>query len=153
MPTTRTDRPQPFWRRRWYMPAFCLFLGALMFAALTIGGDLGSGLTSLAIMAALGAVFLFGGRSETLSGLGGPGRDERWAMIDLRDDGLAPASCWSVVIIGAFCVEVTRGEDGSPWSLLGAVGGVAYVVFVRSCASGRELRAQRREVLGDLALR
>ncbi len=129
MPTTRTDRPQPFWRRRWYMPAFCLFLGALMFAALTIGGDLGSGLTSLAIMAALGAVFLFGGRSETLSGLGGPGRDERWAMIDLRATAYT-GLVLVVVIIGAFCVEVARGEDGSPWSLLGAVGGVAYVVFV-----------------------
>ena len=30
-------------------------------------------------------MFLIGGaRSETLAGLGGPGRDERWAVIDIR---------------------------------------------------------------------
>jgi uncharacterized integral membrane protein len=47
-----------FTRSRWWMPAFCLFLGAVMFGALA-------------------AVFAFGRRSETLQGLGGPGRDER----------------------------------------------------------------------------
>jgi hypothetical protein len=34
------------------------------------------------------------------------------------------------VIIGAFLVEVARGEDGQPWSQLGAVGGVTYIIAV-----------------------
>jgi hypothetical protein len=34
-------------------------------------------------MTALGALFLFGSRSETLQGLGGPGGDERWLKIDV----------------------------------------------------------------------
>ena len=78
-----------FTRSRWWMPAFGLFLGTLMFGAFAIGGNVGRASLSFLIMAALGAVFLFGRRSETLQGLGGPGRDERWAMIDLRATALA----------------------------------------------------------------
>jgi hypothetical protein len=118
-----------FWRSRWWMPCFCLFLGALMFGAFAIGGDVGGGLTSFAIMAALGAVFAFGRRSETLQGIGGPARDERWEMIDLR----AVASTGIVlvtVIIGAFLYEIADGQDGNPYSLLGAIGGLSYVISV-----------------------
>ena len=61
----------------------------VMFGAFAIGGDVGQGAFSFRIMAALGALFAFGRRSETLQGLGGPGRDERWAMIDLRATALA----------------------------------------------------------------
>ena len=75
-----------FWRSRWWMPGFCLFLGALMLAAFAIGDNLGQGIGAFAVMAGLAAVFFFGRRSETLQGLGGPGRDERWAMIDLQRD-------------------------------------------------------------------
>jgi hypothetical protein len=28
-----------FWRSRWWMPGFSLFLGALLFAAFAIGGE------------------------------------------------------------------------------------------------------------------
>lgn len=34
------------------------------------------------------------------------------------------------VIIGAWLVEIARGDDGSPFAALGAVGGVAYIVIV-----------------------
>jgi hypothetical protein len=34
------------------------------------------------------------------------------------------------VIICAFLVEVAQGQDGQPWSWLGAIGGLAYVLFV-----------------------
>ncbi|MBE2318076.1 hypothetical protein DVA67_018995 [Solirubrobacter sp. CPCC 204708] len=118
-----------FVRSRWFMPLFCLFLGALMFAAFAIGDNVGQGAISLAIMAALGAVFLLGRRSETLRGLGGPGRDERWAMIDLRATAVAGTTVMIAVIAG-FIVEVARGEDGSPYALLGAIGGVTYVAAV-----------------------
>ena len=32
--------------------------------------------------------------------------------------------------IGAFLVEVARDDDGQPWSQLGAVGGVTYIIAV-----------------------
>jgi hypothetical protein len=127
MQTASPDRP--FWRSRWWMPAFSLFLGVLMFGAFAIGGDVGSGAFSFGVMAVVAALFGFGRRSETLQGLGGPGRDERWAMIDLRATALAGTITISV-IIGAFLYEVADGEDGSPYAQLGAVAGVAYVLAV-----------------------
>jgi hypothetical protein len=83
------SRDKPFWRSRWWMPLFSLALGAAIFAAFAIGGDAGQGALSFAVMAAVAALFYFGGRSETLRGLGGPGRDERWAAIDLRASAVA----------------------------------------------------------------
>ena len=118
-----------FTRSRWWMPAFALLIGVIMFVAFAIGGDVTGGAISLAIMAGAGALFLFGRRGETLRGIGGPERDERWEMIDLR----AVAYTGLVLItfiIGGFLYEVARGEDGSPYTLMGAVGGLAYVLFV-----------------------
>ena len=87
-------------------------------------------------MAALGALFLFGRRSETLQGLGGPGRDERWAMIDLRATALAGAVTIAFVI-GAWLYEVARGEDGNEFALIGAVAGLSYVDRRRGAALAR----------------
>ena len=117
------------WRSRWWMPGVALSLGALMFVAFAIGDDVGGGLTSFGIMAVLAAIFAFGRRSETLQGIGGPGRDERWEMIDLR----AVAYTGMVLItfiIGGFLYEIADGQDGQPYSLMGAVGGLSYIVFV-----------------------
>ena len=78
-----------FWRSRWWIPGFSLVLGLLILAAFWLGDDLSGGLFGLGVMAVIGALFLFGGRSETLRGLGGPGRDERWARIDVHATALA----------------------------------------------------------------
>ena len=45
MSTTRTpmSKGPAVYRTRWFMPAFCLFLGALIFGAFWIGGDTGDG--------------------------------------------------------------------------------------------------------------
>jgi hypothetical protein len=118
-----------FTRSRWGMPAFCLFIGAVMFGAFAIGDDVGQGVVSFLIIAAVGAVFVFGRRSETLQGLVGPDRDERWAMIDLRATALAGAVTIAFVI-GAWLYEVARGEDGSEFALIGAVAGLSYIVAV-----------------------
>jgi hypothetical protein len=125
MPTARRE----FWRSRWWMPGFSLFLALLVLAAFWIGGHPGDGLGALGVMAAVGALFLFGGRSETLRGLGGPGRDERWAMIDLRATAFA-GLVTILVIIGAWLIEIARGEDGNPYGLLGAVAGLSYIAGV-----------------------
>ena len=126
MPTTN----RPFWRSRWWMPGFSVFLGLLILGAAWIGDNRGEGLFGLAVMVALALVFVvFGRRSDTLAGLGGPGRDERWQAIDVAATALA-GSVLVAVIIGAWLVELAKGEDGEPYSQLGAVGGVAYILAV-----------------------
>jgi hypothetical protein len=110
------------------MPAFCLFLGALVLGANWIGGDLATGLRSSVLFVILAAVFLFG-RGETLQGLGGPRRDERWAMIDLRATAFAGGAL-IVVVAGAWLWELSMGEDGNPYTWILATGGVAYIVAV-----------------------
>jgi len=108
---------------------FSLALGVVMFAAQWIGGSPSSGLGSLGVMAAFGAFILFGGRSETVRGLRGDGRDERFWQIDLVATAIAGMAVISV-IIGAFVVELARGHDGSPYAWLGAVGGISYLVAI-----------------------
>jgi hypothetical protein len=111
------------------MPAFSVFLGLLMLGAFAIGGDVGDGLFALGVMVVLAAGILVFGRNETVRGLSGPGRDERWAKIDITASALT-GLVLITVIIGAFLVEVAQGEDGQPWSQLGAVGGVTYIIAV-----------------------
>src|SRR3954469_22881894 len=118
------------YRTRWFMPAFCALLAALIFSAFAIGGDATGGAISASLLLLVGAVFYFGGRrSETLAGLGGPGRDERWERIDVHATALT-GLVLVVVIIGAWLVEIAQGKDGSPYAALGFVGGLAYVLAV-----------------------
>lgn len=116
-------------RSKWFLPAFCVFLGLLYLVTFSLGGDAGAGVAGLAIMCALGAVFLFGGRSETIRGLRGDGRDERFAMMDLRATAAAGSAVIVAVLVGLF-VQLGRGEDGSPFSWIAAVGGVSYLVAI-----------------------
>ena len=110
-------------------PGFCLFLGALMLAAFAIGDSLSQGIGAFAVMAGLAAVFFFGRRSETLQGLGGPGRDERWAMIDLNATAIS-GGFTILFVLGGWLYEVANGEDGEPWTLIAAVAGVSYIIAV-----------------------
>jgi hypothetical protein len=120
---------RPWWRSRWSMPLFLLALGGLIFAAMAIGGNPDEGAMSFAVMAVAAAVFWFGGRSETLRGLGGPGRDERWSMIDLRATAFTGGALL-VVLSGAWLWELAQGEDGSPYGQVMAVGGIAYIAAI-----------------------
>jgi hypothetical protein len=120
-------------RSRWFLPAFAVFLGALVFAAQAIGGHPGSGLVSFAILALTGGVFLFGGRSETIRGLRGDARDERFQRIDIHATAFAGTAVITAIIV-AFLVELSRGHDGNPYGWLGAIGGLSYlaaVIFMR----------------------
>ncbi len=111
------------------MPAFSLALGALVLAAFALGGRTADGVKALAVMAALAALFVVGSRSETLRGLGGPGRDERWAMIDTRASAFA-GLVLVTVLVAVWLLELAAGRDGSPYGQLLAVGGVAYVAAI-----------------------
>jgi hypothetical protein len=116
-------------RSKWFQPALAVALGVVFFAALWIGGDPRNGAYSLLIMVGLAAVILFGGRSETIRGLRGDGKDERFRQIDLAATAIAGIVVITA-ILAAFVVEVARGADGSPYAQLGAIAGVAYLVTV-----------------------
>jgi hypothetical protein len=116
-------------KSRWFLPVLALALGGVVLGAQAIAGNPGSGLVSLGIMAAAGAVFLFGGRSETIRGLRGDGRDERFQRIDIHATAFAGTVVIAAIIV-AFVVELARGHDGNPYTWLGALGGVAYLAAV-----------------------
>jgi hypothetical protein len=119
-----------WWQSRWWAPLHGLALGALVFTAFAIGGNAGEGVKAFGLFVVVAALFYFGSpRSETLGGLGGTSRDERWAAIDLR----ASAFGGFVVIlaaIGAWLYELADGRDGSPYGQLLAVGAIGYILAV-----------------------
>jgi hypothetical protein len=79
-------------KTKWFLPLFAVALGLVMLAAQWVGGNPGSGLVSLGILTAFGTLILLGGRSETIRGLRGDGRDERFRMIDVHAS--APPASW-----------------------------------------------------------
>ena len=116
-------------RSKWFLPLFAVALGIMVFIAQWIGGDPGGGLVSLAILTGFGAVFLFGGRSETIRGLRGDGSDERFRQIDIHATAIAGVAVIAAIII-AFVIELAHGHSGAPYSWLGAIGGLAYTAAI-----------------------
>src|SRR5262245_44723663 len=116
-------------RSKWFQPAVAVALGVLLFAAMWIGGDPRSAVFSFLVMLVFAAAILLGGRSETIRGIRGDGRDERFRQIDVAATAIAGIVVITA-IIGAFLIEVARGQDGSPYAQLGAIGGLAYLVAV-----------------------
>src|SRR5262245_49873032 len=116
-------------RSKWFLPLFSLGLGIAFFAVQWIGGNPREGLVSLAIMAGFGLLILLAGRSETVRGLRGDGRDERFRKIDVEATALAGNVVIGTIIV-AFLVDVARGGDGLPYAWLGAIAGLAYLVAI-----------------------
>lgn len=119
----------PILRSSWFLALFALALGLVMLAAEWIGGDLVGGLWALGVMTAFGMLLLLGGRSETIRGLRGDGRDERFRQIDIHATTISGLAVITAIIV-AFVIEVTRGHNGSPYSWLGAIAGLAYLAAV-----------------------
>ena len=116
-------------KTKWFLRLFAVALGLVMLAAQWVGGNPGSGLVTLGILTAFGTLILLGGRSETIRGLRGDGRDERFRTIDVHASALAGLVVITAIIIG-FVVEIARGHDGNPYGWLGAVAGIAYLVAI-----------------------
>ena len=119
----------PVTKSKWFLPLFSVALGVVMLVAQAIGGHPGQGFVSLGIMTAFGTLVRFGGRSETIRGLRGDGRDERFAQIDMRATAFAGLVLILTVIAG-FVIEVARGREGAPYTWLAAIGGLAYIVAI-----------------------
>ena len=116
-------------RSKWFLPLFALGLGVVVLAASWVGGSLSSGLISLAIIAGFGLFILLAGRSETIRGLRGDGRDERFAQIDLQATAVTGLAL-VVTLIVAWLVEIAQGHSGSPFTWLCAIGGFSYLLAV-----------------------
>ena len=123
------DRSQGVTRSKWFLPSFSLALGLVMLAVSWLGGSLGQGVISLAVLAAFGLIILLAGRSETVRGLRGDGRDERFAQIDLQATALSGLAV-IVALIVAWLVATARGQSGSPYGWLMAIAGLTYVLAV-----------------------
>lgn len=114
-------------RSRWFTPLICLGLGVVVFAVSALGGQLGGGLISLAVLVGFGLIMLLlGGRSETIRGLT-VARDERFAQLDLRATALSGLIMLLAALVG-WLVEVAHGHNGHPYDWLLAIGGLAYLV-------------------------
>jgi hypothetical protein len=116
-------------KSKWYLPLFGVFLGLLMLGTQWIGGHLDNGLVSLGIMTVTSGLVLVGGRSETVRGLRGDGRDERFRQMDIHATAFAGTATILAIIV-AFLVEMARGHNGEPYIWLGVVAGLSYLVAV-----------------------
>ena len=110
-------------------PIFGVIMGVVYLVAFWAGGSLAYGLFGLGVMVAFSLLLLVARRhSETVRGLLAH-RDERISAIDLRATAVTALVMIAVVLV-AFVVEIARGQSGWPYSMIGAVGGVAYLVAV-----------------------
>ena len=123
------DRSRGITRSKWFLPSFSFVLGLVILAVAWLGGQPGEGVAALVGLTAFGLFFLLAGRSETVRGLRGDGRDERFARIDLQATAVA-GSALLVALIVAWLVAIARGQSGSPYDWLLAVGGLAYLLAV-----------------------
>ncbi len=131
--TRQPDAPDPRrWdlrgvrRSRWFQPLLAIFVGAVLLVVLSVGGHPQEGPIALGIMAVFAVFLRAGERSETVRALRGDGRDERFALIRLRAATLAARVVLLVVVV-LFLVEVARGNSGSPYDWLSALGGATFL--------------------------
>ena len=125
-----STKKREFWRSRWWMPGICVVLGVLMFGAFWAADRRELAIGSVAVMALYGVLIFFGARrSDLVAGLSGPGRDERWARIDVTATAVS-GSVTIVVVLAAWIVEIGRGHDGNPYGVIAAVAGIAYIAAV-----------------------
>ena len=92
-----------------------------------VGGNPGQGVASFAVIAGVGLLSLVFGRSELVRGLRGDGRDEYWAALD-RDASFLAGMVLLVLVLALCFWEWAHGRSGTPYSQLGAIAGVAYIV-------------------------
>lgn len=117
----------PIKKGRWIIPAAAVGFGLAYLVAGWLGGDLTFGVGGLVLMTVVAAVVLLvSTRSETVKGLL-DGQDERIKGIDATATMVAGLVVLMAVIFG-FVVEIARGQDGSPYSALAALGGLTYII-------------------------
>ena len=121
-----THNKAPSVMTRWSVPGMAVIAGLAYLVAGAIGDHLSFGVVGLALMLGVGVVFVIASRwSETAAGLRDR-TDERINQID-RSASLVAGMTVLMAVLAMFVVEIAQGKDGSPYSQLGAVGGVTYL--------------------------
>jgi hypothetical protein len=109
------------------VPGVAALIGVAYLVAGLVGDDVTFGVFGLVLMLGVGGAFLLAARwSETASGLRDR-TDERINEID-RSASLTAGMVALLAALVMFMVEIARGEDGSPYYQLLALGGLSYVV-------------------------
>ncbi len=112
---------------RLLVPAVGVLGGVGYLVAGIVGDRIGFGIFGLVLMLVVAAVFVLAGRySETFAALADR-RDERINSLDTRASTFAGGLVLLAVIV-MFMVSIARGDDGSPYYQLGALGGISYLV-------------------------
>lgn len=110
----------------WALPAFCVALGVVFFAAGMIGGRPVMAVTSLAVMVVYAAMLVvFGARSDIVAVLRGQPSDERLAAFTLQATATA-GTVAMVVALASYVWEVAGGGDGMPYVVVLAPAGLAF---------------------------
>jgi hypothetical protein len=123
----RTETKTP--RQYWATPILGLVIGIVYFVGFSLGSRPLDGTIALAIMVVFSVIIaLVGRRSETVRGLLDH-QDERITGIDLKATAVAAVAMIIAVLIG-FVTEVVQGHSGSPYIIIGVVGGLTYVAAV-----------------------
>ena len=122
-------RSRAITRSKWFLPLFSVALGLVILAVSWLGGQPATGAVSFGVLAVFGLLVLLAGRSETIRGLRGDGRDERFARIDLQATAVT-GLVLLVALIVAWLVATARGQSGSPYDWLLAIGGLGYLLAV-----------------------
>ncbi|HSK90206.1 MAG TPA: hypothetical protein VK875_02730 [Euzebyales bacterium] len=125
MSTELTDRKPSY--QRWATPLLAVVLGVVFLVAHWIAGQPRLGFEALAVMTAFAVgLLVLRSRSELVAGILDR-RDERINHIE-REASLAAGVVVLLAIIVAAIVEIARGHDGSPYTWLGALAAVTYLV-------------------------
>jgi len=114
---------------KWFIPGLCVVLGGGVFLAMAIGGQIRLGAESFGIMVGFGVVVLLAGRSETIRGLRGDGRDERFRQMDIEATALAGLVVVAALIV-SWLVAVGERRSGAPYDWLCAIAGIAYIAGI-----------------------
>jgi len=122
-------RSRAITRSKWFLPLFSVALGLVILAVSWLGGQPATGVISFGVLAVFGLLVLLAGRSETIRGLRGDGRDERFARIDLQATAVT-GLVLLVALIVAWLVATARGQSGSPYDWLLVIGGLSYLLAV-----------------------
>ena len=119
-----TDKVSP--ATRWAVPGVAALAGGAYLVAGLLGDDVSFGVFGLVLMLGAAGVFVLTARwSETVAGLRDR-TDERINELD-RSASLTAGMVVLCAVLVMFVVEVAQGQDGSPYSALGALGGLSYV--------------------------
>jgi hypothetical protein len=113
----------------WFQPLLGVFLGLVVLVVMNLGGHADRGVIGLGVMTLFGVFLRVGGRSETIRGLRGDGRDERFELMRLKASSVA-GRVVILAVVAASLVEVARGHSGAPYTWLSAVAGLAFLVTI-----------------------